>query len=175
MAVKCPNCQSKNTDTARFCSNCAASLTLSDEAPSIKTKTLETPKPSDKKVIAGKYQILEVLGKGGMGIVYKAKDTKLDRIVALKFLPPELTKDHDVNERFIQEAKTAAALNHPNISVIHEIDEHEGQTFIAMEYIGGKSLKEKIKSGQLGVDEGVDLGFDVVHATVIPSVQKREE
>jgi serine/threonine protein kinase len=157
MAVKCPKCQSENTDFASFCSNCASALILSDEAHSIQTKTLATPEPSDRKKIAGKYQILEELGKGGMGIVYKARDIKLDRIVALKFLPPELTRDDDVRERFIQEAKTAAALNHPNITIIHEIDEDEGQTFIAMEYIGGKSLKDKIKSGLLARDDAVNI------------------
>lgn len=157
MAVKCPECQTENTDTARFCSNCAASLRLSEEGPSILTKTLETPEPSDRRKIAGKYQILEELGKGGMGIVYKARDTKLDRIVALKFLPPELTQDNDIRERFIQEAKTAAALNHPNITIIHEIDEDHGQTFIAMEYIGGKSLKNKIKSGLLTMENAVSI------------------
>ncbi len=108
-------------------------------------------------MIAGKYQILEELGKGGMGIVYKTKDATLDRFVALKFLPPELTRDDDVRERFIQEARTAAALNHPNITVIHEIDEDEGQIFIAMEYIEGNSLKDRIKSGFLTLDKAVDI------------------
>ena len=161
MAVKCPKCRSENTDTAHYCSNCAASLTLSEEARSIQTKTLETPKPSERKRIADKYQILEELGKGGMGVVFKAKDTKLDRIVALKFLPPELTQDDDVRERFIQEAKTAAALNHPNITIIHEIDEDEGRTFIAMEFIGGQSLKDKIKSGLLTTDETINIILQV--------------
>jgi len=151
-------------DTARFCSNCATSLKVSEDKPSIPTKTLETPKPPIRKVIASKYQILEELGKGGMGIVYKAKDTKLDRIVALKFLPPELTQDDDVRERFIQEAKTAAALNHPNITTIHEIDEDEGRTFIAMEYVEGKSLKDKIKSGLLTMDEAVEIASQVASA-----------
>ncbi|UCE41173.1 MAG: protein kinase [Candidatus Aminicenantes bacterium] len=157
MAVKCPECQSENTDTARYCSNCATSLMPSEEAPSIQTKTLETPKPSDKKMVADKYRILEELGRGGMGIVYKAKDIKLDRTVALKFLPAELTQDDDVRKRFIQEARTAAALNHPNIAVIHEIDEDENKTFIAMEYIGGKSLKEGIKSGLLTMEDAVNI------------------
>jgi non-specific serine/threonine protein kinase len=157
MAVKCPNCQTENTESARFCSHCATSLLPSKEAPSVQTKTLVTPKPSDRKKIAGKYQILAELGRGGMGIVYKAKDMLLDRVVALKFLPPELTRDDEVRERFIQEAKTAAALNHPNITTIHEIDEDKGQTFIAMEYIGGMSLKNKIKSGLLTMDDAVSI------------------
>ena len=161
MAVKCPKCRSENTDGARFCSNCAAPLMPSEETPSVLTKTLETPRSPFKKSIAAKYEIIEELGKGGMGIVYKAKDTKLERIVALKFLPSELTQDVEFRERFIQEAKTAAALNHPNISVIHEIDECEGQTFIAMEYIGGKSLKEKMKSGVLTLDQAVDIAAQV--------------
>jgi non-specific serine/threonine protein kinase len=161
MAVKCPKCQSENTETASYCSNCAASLQPSEKAPSIQTKTLETPKSFDKKTVAGKYQILEELGKGGMGIVCKARDTKLDRIVALKFLPPELTRDGEAKERFIQEAKTTAALNHPNITVIHEIDEDEGRTFIAMEFIGGQSLKEKTKSGPLEIDDAVRIASQV--------------
>jgi len=161
MSVICPKCQGENADSARFCSHCAAPLKPSAEAPSVQTKTLETPRPPFKKNIAAKYEILEEIGKGGMGIVYKAKDTKLDRVVALKFLPAELTQDVEFRERFIQEAKTAAALNHPNISIIHEIDEDEGQTFIAMEYIGGKSLKEKIKSGFLSLDQTVDIAAQV--------------
>jgi serine/threonine protein kinase len=96
-----------------------------------------------------------------MGVVYKAKDTKLDRIVALKFLPQELTQDDEAKERFIQEAKTAAALNHPNITVIHEIDEDERRTFIAMEFIGGQSLKEKTKSGPLEIDDAVRIASQV--------------
>jgi non-specific serine/threonine protein kinase len=134
---------------------------LSEGGPSVRTKTLETPRSSKERKIVGKYQILEELGKGGMGIVYKARDTKLDRIVALKFLPPELTQDDDVRERFLQEAKTVAAFNHSNITIIHEIDEDEGRTFIAMEYIGGLSLKNKLKSGNLTMGEAVDIASQV--------------
>ncbi|NIR53141.1 protein kinase [candidate division KSB1 bacterium] len=90
------------------------------------------------------YKILNELGRGGMGTVYKARDTKLDHSVALKFLPPHLSQDEEKKQRFIHEAKAASALNHPNIATIYEIDEVEGQMFIAMEYIEGQSLQELI-------------------------------
>ncbi len=103
------------------------------------------------------YKILEKIGIGGMGVVYKAEDTKLKRTVALKFLPPELMRDKEAKVRFIQEAQAAAALNHPNICTVYEINEADGHNFIAMEYIKGHSLKEKIASGPLGIDEALDI------------------
>ncbi len=90
------------------------------------------------------YRIIEKIGSGGMGEVYLAEDTKLERKVALKFLPPQFSADEEERKRFIHEAKAAAALNHPNIITVHEIGEHEGQVFIAMEYVEGHTLKELI-------------------------------
>src|SRR6267154_4578178 len=90
------------------------------------------------------YKILEKLGEGGMGIVYKAQDTKLDRIVALKFLPQHLTANDAEKARFLQEARAAATLNHPHVCTIYRIDEHEGQQFIEMEYVDGQTLRKKI-------------------------------
>jgi serine/threonine protein kinase/tetratricopeptide (TPR) repeat protein len=107
------------------------------------------------------YRILEKLGEGGMGVVYKGDDTKLKRTVALKFLPPELTKDPQAKARFIQEAQAAAALDHPNICAVFEISEAEGTTYIVMPYIGGQSLKEKITAGPLSVEEALDIASQV--------------
>ena len=107
------------------------------------------------------YKILEKIGEGGMGVVYKAEDTKLKRIVALKFLPPELMRDKDAKERFIREAQAAAALDHPNICMVHEIDEAKGQTFISMSFIEGQSLKERIAAGPMRVEDAVDTAIQI--------------
>jgi len=107
------------------------------------------------------YKILEEIGSGGMGVVYKAEDTKLDRLVALKFLPPHLMTSEEEKSRFVHEAKTAATLNHTNICTIHEIDEHDGQTFIAMEYIEGQSLKNKITERPLKLDEALEIAIQI--------------
>ena len=108
------------------------------------------------------YKNLERLGGGGMGIVYKAEDTKLKRTVALKFLPPTLTADPDAKERFIHEAQAASSLQHNNICVVYDIDQtDDGQMFIAMEYLEGETLKKKIESRPLKIEEAVDIAIQV--------------
>jgi len=104
------------------------------------------------------YRIIEKLGEGGMGVVYKAEDTKLKRTVALKFLPPELTRDEEAKNRFIHEAQAASALDHNNICTIYEIDKaDDGQTFIAMACYEGETLKDKIQQGRLKLEEAIDI------------------
>ena len=108
------------------------------------------------------YKILEKLGEGGMGIVYKAQDTKLDRVVALKFLPPHIGTDAEEKKRFIHEAKAASAIDHNNICTVYEIDETEdGQMFIAMARYEGETLKEKIARGPLKLEEALDVAIQV--------------
>ena len=108
------------------------------------------------------FEILERLGQGGMGVVYKARDLRLDRLVALKFLPPHLGGEDAAERRFLREARTASALDHANICTIYEIGETEdGRTFIAMAYVEGESLAERIARGPVSVEEALRIGAKV--------------
>jgi len=161
MAIKCPKCQHENPEGILYCSKCGASL-RSAEGASV-TKTLITPRESLQKgsTIAERYTIIEELGRGGMGVVYKAEDTKLRRTVALKFLPSELTHIPEVHERFMREAQAAGALDHPNICTVYEFDQADETSFISMAYIEGQSLKKKIESGPLELEEALNMAMQV--------------
>ena len=163
MSIKCPKCQHVNPDGTHFCGNCAAPLTPKKDIPVSFTKTLQTPIREFTKgnTVAGKYKVIEELGRGGMGVVYKVEDTRLKRTVALKFLPPEFARDSEARERFVREAQAAAALDHPHICTIYEISEVDGQTFISMAYIKGQSLKEKIASDPLELEKAINVAIQV--------------
>ena len=118
-------------------------------------------KPGDQ---IGRYRVVSRLGGGGMGVVYLAKDTSLERKVAVKFLTHEFSHEPSAVERFRREARAASALNHPNICTIYEIAEHNGQPFIAMEYLEGQSLRDLLGGRRLSIEELLALSTDVANA-----------
>ncbi len=111
-----------------------------------------------------RYQVIEHLGGGGMGVVYKAKDTRLGRLVALKFLADSVTKSPDALERFERETRAASALNHPNICTVHDTGQHEGYPFLVMELLEGQSLENRISKGPVPLDESMELAIQIADA-----------
>lgn len=160
--MRCPRCDGENLDSTRFCGDCGAPLGpgagVSPEGASV-TRTFVAPASPISKdaLIAGKYRIVEEVGAGGMGVVYKAEDLKLKRPVALKFLPPHLADSAELKERFLIEAQAAAALSHPNICTIFEVGESEERPYIAMEYVEGETLRDRVRKGSLEPEEAVDI------------------
>ncbi len=157
--MKCSKCQCDNPDATNFCGKCGVPLTADARIADSLTKTLATPLPiiSKGSLIAGKYRIIEEIGQGGMGVVYRAEDIKLKRCIALKFLPPHLMGSSELKGRFLVEAQAAAALSHPNICVIYEVGESEERPYIAMEYVDGETLRDKIKNEPLKPEEALDI------------------
>jgi len=162
MGIKCPKCHSENTDTARFCSNCATPLPSSKEIPV--TETLEKPKEelTTGSTFAGRYQIIEELGKGGMGKVYKVHDTEIKEKVALKLLKPEIASDEKTIERFRNEIKLARKIAHKNVGRMFDLGKAEGTYFITMEYVPGQDLKGLIRqTGKLAIETTLSIAKQV--------------
>src|SRR5512135_154986 len=112
----------------------------------------------------GPYEILSAIGAGGMGEVYKAKDTRLDRTVAIKVLPPEFSADPDRRARFEREAKTIAGLNHPHICTLHDVGEHDGTTYLVMEHLTGETLAQRLEKGPLPLDQALTVATEIADA-----------
>jgi len=163
MPFACPNCQFDNLEESNFCSKCGSDFRVPEKEPSFRTKTFfktsqELPVGS---LFAEKYQILELLGRGGMGVVYKAEDIKLKRTVALKLITPDALESEERKTRFLIEAQAAAALNHPNICTVYDIEDDEGVPFIIMEYIEGQNLKKRIREKPLDINESIELATQI--------------
>lgn len=155
--MKCPKCLSENTDTARYCSSCATSLRAVEDIEPFQTKTFNSPAEIRQgTVFGGHYEIIEKLGQGGMGEVYRAHDKNLGRQVAIKVLPEEFSEDRERMARFEREAKLLAALNHPNIALIYSLQKSDGRRFLVLELIEGETLSTRLASGPLPVEEALE-------------------
>ena len=164
MGIKCPKCQTDNPDTQKFCGECATPLPSSKEIPVSPTKTIETPTEelTTGSTFAGRYQIIEELGKGGMGKVYRALDKKLNEEVALKLIKSEIASDKKTLERFGNELKIARKIVHKNIGRMYELMEEKGTHYITMEYVPGQDLKGLIRqSRQLTVGTTISIAKQV--------------
>jgi serine/threonine protein kinase/Tfp pilus assembly protein PilF len=155
MGIECPKCNTENTPDSEFCKKCATPLPSSKEIPV--TKTLETPKKklASGTTFAGRYEILEELGKGGMGEVYRVKDQKLDEEIALKVLKPEIASNKSMIERFKNELKFARKIAHRNVCKMYDLNEEEETPYITMEYVKGEDLKNFIRRKEKLTEEEV--------------------
>jgi serine/threonine protein kinase len=159
---KCPKCKSENPDNATFCADCGTQL------PSIKdievTETMETPKEelTTGSTFAGRYQIIEELGKGGMGKVYKAYDTKIKEKIALKLIKPEIAKDKKTIERFSNELRFARKIRHKNVCGMFDLGEEKGTHYITMEFVPGEDLRSSIRRfGQLPIGKSISIATQI--------------
>ncbi len=164
MGVECSKCKTENTSDSEFCKKCATPLPSSEEIPASPTKTLETPTEelTTGSTFAGRYQIIEELGKGGMGKVYRVLDKELKEEVALKLIRPEIASDKKTLERFRNELKLARKISHKNVGRMYELMEEKGTRYITMEYIPGEDLKRLIrKVGQFSAGKTVSIAKQV--------------
>jgi serine/threonine protein kinase/formylglycine-generating enzyme required for sulfatase activity len=158
----CPTCQAVLPAGSLYCNRCGSSTKSGDSAGESTLTLLPVQPPlSPNTLLAGRYRIIRVAGRGGMGIVYQAEDTKLGRQVALKLLPPEFTIDPEARKRFLHEARAAAGLVSPNICTVHEIHDEGESPFISMEFIEGISLRDRLNKGAVGFREAVEIAIQV--------------
>jgi len=166
--MKCPKCDTVNPETARFCLNCATPIPSSEDIPAL-TKTIEAPKEelTTGSTFASRYQIIEELGRGGMGKVYKVLDKEVNAKVALKLIKPEIASDKKTIERFRNELKMARDIAHKNVCRMYDLGKEEGAYYITMEYVSGEDLKSFIRrSGLLSVGKAISIANQVCEGLV---------
>jgi serine/threonine protein kinase/Flp pilus assembly protein TadD len=162
--MKCPECNSENPDTQSFCGDCGTQLSTSEDDSFSPTKTYETPKEelTTGSTFVGRYQIIEELGKGGMGKVYKANDIKIKEKIALKLIKPEIAKDKKTIERFNNELRLTRKIRHKNVCQMFDLGEDKGTHFITMEFVDGQDLKKLIRqTGQLAIGTTINIAKQV--------------
>jgi serine/threonine protein kinase len=176
--IQCPKCSADNSDDSRFCKSCAEPLSAPSQMPTATSPVAEVPRPTETPhvarivssdsipaggftpgtILADRYRIIGLLGRGGMGEVYRADDLKLGQPVALKFLPPKLAQDPVRRERFFAEVRITRQLSHPNICRVYDIAEIDGRHFLSMEYIDGEDLASLLKRiGHLTNEKALDI------------------
>jgi len=162
MPTKCPNCDSDNTADSKFCKECGTQLFSSQEVPEV-TKTLETPREELTRgtTFANRYEIIEELGRGGMGRIYRVDDTKVKEEVALKLIKPEVAADKKTIERFRNELKSARKIRHKNVCQMFDLGEYEGIHFITMEYMTGEDIKSLIRRVKIDTETAVKIAKQV--------------
>ena len=164
MATKCPKCEFDNPEGTRFCGNCAAPLHAAEDAGPSFTKTLETPVEELRRgaLFAERYEIIEKLGIGGMGAVYRVDDTKIGQDIALKLIKPEIASDKKTIERFRNELKTTRMISHRNVCRMFDLGETADTFFITMEYVSGEDLKSFIRrSGKLDIPKAITIAKEI--------------
>jgi serine/threonine-protein kinase len=158
MAKKCPKCNTDNPDTKQFCGDCGTHLPSPEKIEVTETMEVPNEELTTGSTLAGRYQIIEELGKGGMGRVYKVHDTKIKEKIALKLIKPEIAKDKKILERFSNELKFARKIRHKNICQMFDLGEERGTHFITMEFVEGQDLKKLIRqSGQLAIGTTINI------------------
>jgi len=164
LTIKCPTCHSENPETKQFCADCGTQLPPPQDHPPIMTETLQTPlrELTPGSTFAGRYQVIEELGHGGMGRVYKVQDTDIKEKVALKLLRPEINLDKEAVERFSNELKLARRIGHRNVCKMFDLGRAEGTTFITMEFVPGEDLKSFLhRSKQLNIGTAISIAKQV--------------
>jgi len=162
--MKCPKCQSENIEGAKFCSSCAAPLTKAEDNQPALTKTLETPveKLTRGTLFANRYEIIEELGRGGMGTVYRVEDKKVNEEIGLKLIKPEITAQKKTIERFRNELTTTRKIRHKNICGMYDLGEDRGTYYITMEYVPGEDLKSFIRrSKRLSIPNAIAIAKQI--------------